>query len=283
MAFRSLYHLLRVQCGQTIDPLTRRQFVRESLAAAGATLLSLSHTGAGNRRDRVGPRVLIVGAGLAGLGCAFELMSAGYRVVVLEARDRVGGRVHSLKDFLPRKVIEAGGEFIGSNHPSWLAYAERFKLRLSAIPETHDVNSPVILGGKRLGKLSVIALFQEIQAVYDKITDAARPIDADAPWTSPNAGVLDRLSMAAWLDSQSLTPLVRRTLEAEFVPYSGVPTEQESFLRRSPPSKEAAWNGTGPRTRPSAARGATSNWPSDCSKKSAPTTCDFARRSSAST
>ena len=52
--------------------------------------------------------VTVIGAGLAGLSAAYELQRAGWRVTVLEARDRVGGRVHSLRYFSDGLVAEAG-------------------------------------------------------------------------------------------------------------------------------------------------------------------------------
>ena len=58
-------------------------------------------------------RVLVVGAGFAGLSCAVELTDLGWDVLVLEARDRVGGRVHTVRDpFGPGTHVEAGGEFL---------------------------------------------------------------------------------------------------------------------------------------------------------------------------
>jgi len=226
---RSLYTRIRAQCTEPVDPLTRRQFVQQSLAAAGTLLLSASHARAG-RRLVAGRRVVVVGAGFAGLACAAELRAAGYETTILEARDRVGGRVHTLTDFVPRKTVEAGGEFIGSNHPTWLAYAERFKLQLVETPQTHDFNSPVIVDGKPLGKLSLLAVFQQIEEVHRRLNELAAPLDADRPWEFAEARELDELSAGVWFDRQELKPLARRVLETESISYSGVPTAQESFL-----------------------------------------------------
>src|SRR5690349_2096541 len=62
-------------------------------------------------------RVVVVGAGLAGLTAAVDLRDAGWDVVVLEARSRVGGRVHTLRDpFTSGLHAEGGGESIDDNH-----------------------------------------------------------------------------------------------------------------------------------------------------------------------
>ena len=69
-------------------------------------------------------RVIIIGAGFAGLACAYELSHSGFDVTILEARDRIGGRVKGIVGFVKGRVVEAGGEFIGSNHAAWLSYCE---------------------------------------------------------------------------------------------------------------------------------------------------------------
>ena len=54
-----------------------------------------------------GRRVTVVGAGFSGLACAYELLSAGYEVTVLDARNRVGGRVLSFNDMIAAKWSKA--------------------------------------------------------------------------------------------------------------------------------------------------------------------------------
>ena len=105
-----------------------------------------------------GSSVIVIGAGFAGLAAANELFHAGYKVTVLEAQRRLGGRVLSLSDVVPGKVVEGGGELIGNNHPAWLSYRAQFGL---AFTEVHDgEDSPIILawrqtkeeGGSRIGR-----------------------------------------------------------------------------------------------------------------------------------
>jgi monoamine oxidase len=63
------------------------------------------------------PDILIVGAGAAGLMAAYTLSKAGKKVVILEARDRLGGRIHTLHDELFFKHAELGAEFVHGNLP----------------------------------------------------------------------------------------------------------------------------------------------------------------------
>jgi monoamine oxidase len=79
--------------------------------------------------------VLVVGAGLAGLTCAYELSRAGHRVRVLEARDRPGGRVWTVREPLAAGLLaEVGATFLPDNHPLPLHYAADFGLHLIPLP-----------------------------------------------------------------------------------------------------------------------------------------------------
>lgn len=82
--------------------------------------------------DGSAKRVIVVGAGLAGLSAADELLRSGYEPVVLEARDRVGGRVHSraLEVDGSEAVVEMGAEFILPGCSELLGLVERFGLGL---------------------------------------------------------------------------------------------------------------------------------------------------------
>lgn len=78
--------------------------------------------------------VIIIGAGAAGLAAARELSAAQLKVIVLEARDRIGGRIHTHFDKWP---IELGAEFVHGKPPETLAIAERAHLKLQSIPNLH--------------------------------------------------------------------------------------------------------------------------------------------------
>lgn len=75
-------------------------------------------------------RVIVLGAGIAGLVAAYELTRAGHQPIVLEARGRVGGRIATVRDFAPGLYAEAGAGCVPLAHELTLRYCERFGLRL---------------------------------------------------------------------------------------------------------------------------------------------------------
>src|SRR3954468_9527506 len=79
--------------------------------------------------------VLVIGAGVAGLACAEVLSEAGVSVLILEARDRIGGRILTHYDEKNSFPIELGAEFVHGEHPELTKRIERAGLRLRRINE----------------------------------------------------------------------------------------------------------------------------------------------------
>ena len=198
------------------------------MAAAAGVLLS-ERLGALSAQGKPG-RVVIIGAGFSGLAAAYELSRAGYTVTVVEARNRVGGRVLSFSDLVPGKNVEGGGELIGSNHPTWVAYAKQFKLEFLDVSE-EDAEAPITIGGKRLSSDAAEALWEELEAASSRMNaDAAKVTDAFEPWRTPNAEALDRRTLKAWIDSLDASPLCKAGLDAMMTADNGVITEWQSYL-----------------------------------------------------
>lgn len=127
--------------------LSRRSFLRAGgLAGAGLTLAACtgadSPESAGATTPAAelgdGPRVVIVGAGLAGLTTAFRLHQAGVRTTVHEARDRVGGRCWSSADWRGGQIGEHGGEFIDTRHVHLLGLARELGLTIDDLWSTWE-------------------------------------------------------------------------------------------------------------------------------------------------
>lgn len=211
--------------------------IQRSLAAAGALLIS-DRVGFAMPQGKAG-RVVVIGAGFSGLAAAYELTRAGYDVTVVEARNRVGGRVISFSDIVPGKNVEGGGELIGSNHPTWMGYGEQFKLDFLDVGE-EDAEFPIVLNGKRLTSDESEKLWEEMEAAFAPLLEDAATIDADRPWTAANAAELDKRTLGSWIEGLSVSPLCKAGINAMMTADNGVVTEWQSYL-----ANLAMWKGGG--------------------------------------
>jgi monoamine oxidase len=225
---QSLMVRLRQRFGPPADPASRREFLRQSLAAGTALLLSGPRVLA-EPVKAVGKSVVVIGAGFAGLAAAYELGAVGYRVTVIEARNRVGGRVVTFDDFVPGRFVEGGGELIGRNHPVWIAYAKKFGLEFLPIPDD-SAPSPILLDGRLLPDREAAPLWQEIDELSRLLDRDAAHIVADRPWQTPHAASLDRRSLAQWLHGLGTSPMAKSGLAAQFVADNGVALDRQSYL-----------------------------------------------------
>jgi monoamine oxidase len=222
---RSLYARLHARYGTPID---RREMIRQSLLGAAGLLLSERFSFGGQRPS--GPRVVVIGAGFAGLTAAYELSQAGADVTVLEARNRVGGRVVSFRDLVPGGAMEGGAELIGTNHQIWMDYKKRFGLSFIDITE-EDAEAPIVLGGKRLTAKDSEKLWEDMTTALNALNaDAARIPDPFACWTAPEAAAWDKRSLADWIAAQPVSDLCKAGVDAQMVADNGVTTAWQSYL-----------------------------------------------------
>jgi len=209
---------------------SRRDLLRAGVLAAGGLLSGTSPSFATRGNIAAGRRVIVVGAGFAGLACAYELAGIGYEVKVFEARGRVGGRVLSLKELIPGKNVEGGGELLGSNHPHVLAYAAKFGFEFLDVAGDDIAPPPTILDGRKLPGDDVERISAEIDAALVRMTDDARAVVAQEPWQTPDAVRLDRLTTAEWIRGLNLSPLALRLLTVQLTTDNGVATSKQSYL-----------------------------------------------------
>lgn len=196
--------------------LTRRELLRRgaALGAAGAVAPSLL-LGCGDDESRAGgseltpssrpassdgPRVAVVGAGLAGLACAERLVGAGIEPVVYEANpERIGGRCWSSRGWADGQVAEHGGEFIDSRHRRIMALADRLDLTLDDLyAKPIRGSSRIWLNGRRRRFATLRAGRAELVAALRR--DAARVGSYGARNPTAAARAMDEMSVAEWLD-----------------------------------------------------------------------------------
>ncbi|MGZ5287787.1 MAG: flavin monoamine oxidase family protein, partial [Flavisolibacter sp.] len=106
---------------------SRRDFVKQSAVLAAGSLISIEKFKTFIAKPTT---VVVIGAGFAGLSAAAYLKKKKIRVTVLEARTRIGGRVHSMQVPDTDCVIELGAEWVGKSHERILEMCENFKLEL---------------------------------------------------------------------------------------------------------------------------------------------------------
>jgi monoamine oxidase len=208
----------------------RREMLRDSVAAASALLLAGSALGgAGKRRRRSARRTVVVGTGFGGLSAAYQLKQAGHDVTVVEARSRVSGRVVTMRDLVPGKIVEGGGELIGSNHPAWLGYAERFGLSMRDVTE-EDGEFPIVLGGRALDATEAESLWEEMETTLAGLNDLARAVDPLRPWEAADAAGLDGKSIGEWIDGCGCGEVCRGAMHALITADNGVDSAEQSLL-----------------------------------------------------
>lgn len=158
-------------------------------------------------------RVVVVGAGLAGLTAAVDLVAAGAEVTVLEARDRVGGRMHGVP-LSAGVAADGGAAYLGVRHTELLGLLREHELEVVSTGMSGDstflISDRRTTTSSRVPPLDAVALGD----LFDQLEELVAQIRPDAPWLSPRADVLDRLSAARWLadhvthrDAQTFFPL----------------------------------------------------------------------------
>jgi monoamine oxidase len=171
--------------------------------------------------------VVIVGAGLAGLALAHRLEQRGVTdLVILEARDRVGGRVERL-DRGSRPHLEAGGETIVGHAPYVLGLARELGVAHLPEPSVSDAARDVRIArdGRRYEEAAPLAgdrpaadAFETAVRALDALAEA---VDPAAPWAAGRARELDAQTLAGWLAENVAHPEARTALATLFAENGG--------------------------------------------------------------
>lgn len=158
--------------------------------------------------------VVIIGAGVSGLTAATRLRAAGHSVVVLEARDRVGGRTWT--DDIDGATLEIGGQWVSPDQTALLELLDELGLETySRYREGKNVF--IDDAGVRTeyeGDIFPLApeTAAEIERLIELVDGYVAQVDADRAWESPNAKALDEISFQAWLETQSSDAVATRNI-----------------------------------------------------------------------
>ncbi|MGD9999560.1 MAG: flavin monoamine oxidase family protein [Ilumatobacteraceae bacterium] len=153
--------------------------------------------------------MIVIGAGLAGLRCAADLVAAGFDVAVLEARPRVGGRVWSHR-FANGQWCERGAEFVDTAHSEVLALVERFGLELSDVPSGRDDDTRWLDVAGRTTPFSVHhSLVGDLGRWHGALGALAAKVDPAALADGEHSSGLDDSSLSALLEGLGLGLMAR--------------------------------------------------------------------------
>ena len=189
--------------------ITRRGLIGGAAAGTAATVLPAAAQAAPKQPPARSADVVVVGAGLAGLTAARELVAQNRSVLVLEARDRVGGRV--LSHPIPGSYTELGGMFTGPTQDHIQALAKDVGVGL--FPAYNTGNNVFIGGdGRReefpsdgpLGNAPADPLVAaDIALAVAQLDDMATQVSVEDPWNAEKAEEWDRQTLDSWLRSHT--------------------------------------------------------------------------------
>jgi monoamine oxidase len=213
--------------------VSRREFLSGAakLAAIGAAAMStnpLAGAVAAPPSTRSPITVGIVGAGVAGLACAYELKRKGVVATLFDANDRVGGRCWSLRDFFPGQVAERGGEFIDTPHKTLLGYIKEFKL---AVEDVDKQPGEVFyyFNGEHYPESLVV---DEYRALVPALRGDLRELSKEPTAANHTTAdvLLDRTSLQEYLDSRGAGSLIKSVIEQAYKAEYGLEIDEQSCL-----------------------------------------------------
>lgn len=175
--------------------------------------------------------VVVVGAGISGLVAAREVAAKGRSVVLLEARDRVGGRIlnHALSD---GSVIEAGGAFVGPTQDHILGLCE--KLGIQTFKEHTAGKSVYLSKGMRQEYEGTIPpdplILPDAGRLQLQLDEMSKEVPVDAPWLAAKAAEWDSTSLHDWIKQNTVNPDTAKLLEVYLQPLLGADARDVSLL-----------------------------------------------------
>lgn len=152
--------------------------------------------------------ICVIGAGFAGLAAARKLAAAGRDVLVLEARDRVGGRVWN-REMPDGTIVSAGGTWLGKGQDRMFAICR--ELGMATYPQFEDGEILLDIDGAQhryhglvpnFGLLHVAALGLGLW----RLNRIVKRVPIDAPWKTPGARRLDKLTLSEWVSNPLNVP-----------------------------------------------------------------------------
>jgi len=216
--------------------LTRRRLIKTSMKVGlfmGGAGLVTALGEQGSARPRINPRIVVVGAGVAGLNAAYRLKQAGYRAEVYEAARRTGGRLYTVKDVLgPGLTTNLGGEFVDSNHLEIRALAHELGVELldREAPSESVLRTAYFFDGRNYTEKEIIEAFRPIAARIQKDYSSIGNNGMVDFQHEANAGTLDQTPLAEYLQKIEATGWLGKLLDVAYQTEYGLDTDRQSSL-----------------------------------------------------
>lgn len=218
--------------GWMTDRLSRRRLLQGGSVIAGAIALNAAFSPVARAQSI--PKVLIVGAGIAGLTAAYRLHQAGVPIDLVEASRRVGGRMSSLASVPDAPgVVELGGEFVDTQHVHIRSIAAELNLAMADLRSADRGLIPEVfyIRGEQISHRTIAEEFKPLAAQILKDLESIAS-DDKITYHHPSAAAvrLDRISLADYLDSASISPTLRDLIRVAYVTEMGMDIEEQSCL-----------------------------------------------------
>ena len=220
--------------------VSRRRLLQYSAGAAALGLVGCGAAGGsgndgGMMNMTADTKVAIVGAGMAGLHCAYKLKKRGLAASVYDGAKRVGGRLFTDRaTFGNGLTAELGGEFIDTSHSVTRGLAAELGIALADTDtDTHVASITAYFGGKALSDADILNGFAPIAAKIDEAFGALTDPNVWVTYKNANgATVLDNTSIKAWFNQQNIAASdpVRQLIEVAYLGEYGLETDVSSVL-----------------------------------------------------
>jgi len=204
---------------------SRREFLKTTAKTATvASLASLLPLGACNRISN--PRIAIVGGGMAGLNCGYQLFKAGFDFTLYEGDKRIGGRMYSRMDLFGENMsTEFGAEFLDTDHAEMLSLVEEFELELIDTHQDDVIRDTFYFEGRTISEEEVIAEFQKaIPIIMEDRLQCGDDYDTE------KAIELDNLSLDRYWRTLGISDWFEDLLDRAYMAEFGLECREQSSL-----------------------------------------------------